>query len=175
MITMNSIPKSLKVASSRLYYWIKCFSSSSVQVEFAGHSNTWLENHLIGAKLCWKNTSTLSRLKLDVLHNLDLINTADQAAPPTSANDMTPQNHPRLWEHHTELQTSWILCLPPDCRTLISNWNANLLASENRTLDHWATAKFLILSPGNTVCFWDIQEWLDIWIASPTSSKHCGS
>ncbi len=34
--------------------------------------------------------------------------------------------------------------LPPDSRTLVSKWNTNLLSSEKRTLDHWATVQFLV-------------------------------
>ncbi len=61
--------------------------------------------------------------------------------------------------------------LPPDSGTLISKLNANLLSSEKRTLDHWATVQFFFLhSPGKILLTLSlVQKWLgspfpeDVW------------
>ncbi len=55
--------------------------------------------------------------------------------------------HPKssLWKLNTGLQATWAMSfstLPPDSRTLVSKLNTNLLSSEKRTLDHWATVQF---------------------------------
>ncbi len=52
--------------------------------------------------------------------------------------------------------STWILCLsslPPDSGTLISKGNANLLSSENITLDHSAAVQSF-LSLAQARCFW---------------------
>ncbi len=63
-------------------------------------------------------------------------------------------NHHWLWKLHTGLQATWILCLstlPP--KTLSPNEMQNLLSSEKRTLDHWATVQFFF-STAQVRCFW---------------------
>ncbi len=65
-------------------------------------------------------------------------------------------NHHWLRKLHTGLQATWILCLstlPPDSGTLISNEMQNLLSTEKRTLDHWATVQFFF-STAQVRCFW---------------------
>ncbi len=62
----------------------------------------------------------------------------------TSRWHCTP-NHHRLWKLNTGLQATWAMSfstLPPESRTLVSNEIQNLLSSEKRTLDHWATVQF---------------------------------
>ncbi len=51
--------------------------------------------------------------------------------------------------------------LPPDSRTLVWNEIQNLLSSEKRTLDHWATVQFFSLSPGKTPLTTTVAKFLD--------------
>ncbi len=72
----------------------------------------------------------------------------------TSRRHSTP-NHHWLRKLHTGLQAAWILCLssrPPDSRPWFPNEMQNLLWSEKRTLDHWATVQFFSLA--QVRCFW---------------------
>ncbi len=65
-------------------------------------------------------------------------------------------NHHWLWKLHSGLQATWIMCLstlPPDSGTLFPNEMQNLLSSEKRTLDHWATVQFFF-STAQVRCFW---------------------
>ncbi len=62
----------------------------------------------------------------------------------------------RLWKLHTGLQATWILCLSTLLQTLgpwFPNEMQNLLSSEKRTLDHWATVQFFF-STAQVRCFW---------------------
>ncbi len=66
----------------------------------------------------------------------------------TSKWHCTP-NHHRLCKLNTELQATWAMSfstLHPDSRTLFPNEIQNLLSSEKRTLDHWATVQFFSLA-----------------------------
>ncbi len=65
-------------------------------------------------------------------------------------------NHHRLWKLNIGLQETWAMIfstLPPDSRTLVSKWKQNLLSSEKRTLDHWATVQFFF-SLAQVRCLW---------------------
>ncbi len=73
----------------------------------------------------------------------------------TSRRHGTP-NHHWLRKLHTGFQAAWILCLsslPPDSRPRFPNEKQNLLLSEKRTLDHWATVQ-LFFSLAQVRCFW---------------------
>ncbi len=64
---------------------------------------------------------------------------------PTPADVTAAPNHHWLWKLHTGLQATCILCLstlPPDSRPWFTNEMQNVLSSEKRTLDHWATVHF---------------------------------
>ncbi len=100
-----------------------------------------------GAKSCWKMksifTKLVSRRKHEVLQNFLVNGWSDIGFQKTQWTN-TP-NHHRLWKLNTGLQSTWAMSfstLPPDSRTLVSNEIQNLLSSENRTLDHWATVQF---------------------------------
>ncbi len=55
---------------------------------------------------------------------------------------------------------------PPDSGTLISKWKCkNLLSSEKRTLDHWATVQFFF-STAQVRCFWRLSL-VPKWLCSP--------
>ncbi len=91
----------------------------------------------------------VSRRKHVVLHNF-LVNGCSDVGfqktqwTNTSRWHCTP-NHHRLWKLNTGLQATWAMSfstLPPDSRTLFPNEIQNLLSSEKRTLDHWATVQF---------------------------------
>ncbi len=73
----------------------------------------------------------------------------------TSRRHGTP-NHHWIQKLNTGLQAAWILCLstlPPDSRPWFPNEKQNLLLSEKRTLDHWATVQFFF-SLAQVRCFW---------------------
>ncbi len=62
----------------------------------------------------------------------------------TSRWHCTP-NHHRLWKLNTRFQATWAMSFPPFLQTLgpwFPNEIQNLLSSEKRTLDHWATVQF---------------------------------
>ncbi len=85
----------------------------------------WSALKLPGIRLCWPWTSE---------------NTVDQQP----ADYMAPQTITDCGKLYTGPQATWILCLsslPPDSGTLISKGNANLLSSENITLDHSAAVQ----------------------------------
>ncbi len=74
---------------------------------------------------------------------------------PTPEDDMASQIITD-WKLHTGLQATWILCLstlPPDSRPWFPNEMQDVLSSEKRTLDHWATVQFFF-SLAQVRCFW---------------------
>ncbi len=117
---------------------------------------SWSANHLAvwaGAKVLQEKEISISiklvcRCKHKVLQNLLVDGWVDFGLDKTqwtntSRRHGTP-NHHWLQKRHTGLQAAWILCLSslsPDYWTLIFKWNQNLLLSEKRTLDHWATVQ----------------------------------
>ncbi len=139
----------------------------------AGQSSTvisWSANHLEVVLALWAGAKVLlekeisisikrvSRWKHTVLQNLLVDSCIDFGLHKTqwtntSRHHDTP-NHHWLRKLHTGLQAAWILCLSsllPDSRPWFPNEMQNLLLSEKRTLDHWATVQFFfLLSPGKT-------------------------
>ena len=134
--------------------------------ELAGQSSTvisWSANHLevvlalwVGAKVLLQNEISISiklvsRWKHKVLQNLLVDGCIDFGLDKTqwtntSRRHGTP-NHHWLQKLHTGL---WILCLsslPPDSRPWFPNEMQNLLSSEKRTVDHWATVQFFFSLP----------------------------
>ena len=132
--------------------------------ELAGQSSTvisWSANLLkvvlvlwAGAKFLLQNEISISiklvsRWKHKVLQNLLVDGCIDFGLDKTqwtntSRRHSTP-NHHWLQKLHTGLQAAWILCLsslPPDSRPWFPNEMQNLLSSEKRTVDHWATVQF---------------------------------
>ncbi len=128
--------------------------------EFAGQSSTptpWSFNQLLvllavwaDAKSCWKMKSAslkklVSRRKHEVLQYLLVNRCSDFGFHETQWTNTnrwhcTP-NHHRLWEINTGLQATWAIVL----QTLgpwFPNEIQNLLSSEKRALDHWATVQF---------------------------------
>ncbi len=91
----------------------------------------------------------VSRRKHEVLQNFLVNGCSDVGFQKTQWTNTgrwhcTP-NHHRLWKLYTGLQAAWAMSfstLPPDSRTLFPNEIQNLLSSEKRTLDHWATVQF---------------------------------
>ncbi len=130
----------------------------------AGQSSTvisWSANHLEVVLALWAGAKVLlekeisisikrvSRWKHTVLQNLLVDSCIDFGLHKTqwtntSRHHDTP-NHHWLRKLHTGLQAAWILCLSsllPDSRPWFPNEMQNLLLSEKRTLDHWATVQF---------------------------------
>ncbi len=159
----------------------------------AGQSSTviaWSANHLEVVLSLWAGTKVLlekkirisiklvSRWKHKVLQNLLVDGCIDFGLDKTqwtntSRRHGTP-NHPWLRKLRTGLQAAWILCLSslhPDSRPWFPNEMQNLLLSEKRTLDHWATVQlFFLLSPGKMLLtLFLFQKWLgspfpeDVW------------
>ncbi len=141
----------------------------------AGQSSTvisWSANHLevvlallTGAKVLLEKEINISiklfsRWKHKVLQNLLVDGCIDFGLDKTqwtntSRRHGTP-NHHWLRTLHTGLQAAWILCLfslPPDSRPWFPNEKQNLLLSEKRTLDHWATVQFFF-PLAQVRCFW---------------------
>ncbi len=141
----------------------------------AGQSSTVISrsaNHLEVVLALWAGAKVLlekeisisiklvSRWKHKVLQNLLVDDYIDfwldkTQWTNTSRRHSTP-NHPWLQKLHTGLQATWILCLstlPPDSRPWFPNEKQNLLLSEKRTLDHWATVQ-LFFSLAQVRCFW---------------------
>ncbi len=119
-----------------------------------GRCQVLLENEIsISIKL-------VSRRKHEVLYNFLVDGCVDCGLQKTQWTNTSrwhgSPNHHRLWKLHTGLQATWILCLstlPPDSRTLFPNEMQNLLSSEKRTLDHWATVQFFF-STAQVRHFW---------------------
>ncbi len=141
----------------------------------AGQSSTvisWSAKHLEVVLAVWAGAKVLlekeisisiklvSRWKHKVLQNLLVDGCIDFGLDKTqwtntSKRHGTPNNH-WLQKLHTGLQAAWILCLsslPPDSRSGLLNEMQNLLSSEKRTLDHWATVQFFF-STAQVRCFW---------------------
>ncbi len=131
--------------------------------EFAGQSSTptpWSFNQLLVLLQCGQEQILLeneisifiklvSRRKHEVLQNV-LVNGCSDVGflktqwTNTSRWHCTP-NHHRLWKLNTGLQATWLWASPPFLQTLgpwFPNEIQNLLSSEKRTLDHWATVQF---------------------------------
>ncbi len=131
--------------------------------EFAGQSSTptpWSFNQLLvllavwaGDKSCWKmksaslkSWSSEGSMKCSkcigkrVQWRWFSKNTMDQHQQMT----LHP-NHHRLWKLNTGLQATWAMSFSTFLQTLgpwFPNEIQNLLSSEKRTLDHWATVQF---------------------------------
>ncbi len=137
----------------------------------AGQSSTvisWSAKHLevvlalwVGAKVLLEKEISISiKLVSRWKHKNLLVESCidfglDKTQWTTSRRHGTP-NHHGLQELHTGLQAAWILCLsslPPDSRPWFPNEKQNLLLSEKRTLDHWATVQ-LFFSLAQVRCFW---------------------
>ncbi len=141
----------------------------------AGQSSTvisWSAKHLEVVLALWAGAKVLlekeisisiklvSRWKHKVLQNLLVDGCIDFGLDKTQWTNTnrrhgTP-NHHWLRKLHTGLQAAWILCLsslPPDSRPWFPNEMQNLLLSEKRTLDHWATVQFFF-STAQVRCFW---------------------
>ncbi len=103
----------------------------------------------------------VSRWKHKVLQNLLVDGCIDFGLDKTQRNNTSNRrhgtpNHHWLQKLHTGLQAAWILCLsslPPDSRPWFPNEKQNLLLSEKRTLDHWATVQSFF-SLAQVRCFW---------------------
>ncbi len=141
----------------------------------SGQSSTvisWSANHLevvlavwAGAKVLLEKEISISiklvcRCKHKVLQNLLVDGWVDFGLDKTQWTNTSrwhgSPNHHWLQKLHTGLQAAWILCLstlPPDSRTMIFKLNQNVLLSEKRTLDHWATVQ-LFFSLAQERCFW---------------------
>ncbi len=140
-----------------------------------GQSSTvisWSANHLevvlalwAGAKVLLEKEISISiklviRWKHKVLQNLLVDGCIDFGFDKTQWTNTsrchdTP-NHHWLGKLHNGLQSASILCLsshPPDFRPWFPNEMQNLLLSEKRTLDHWATVQ-LFFSLAQVRCFW---------------------
>ncbi len=152
----------------------------------AGQSSaviSWSANHLEVVLALWAGVKVLlekeisisiklvSRWKHKVLQNLLVDGCIDFGLDKTqwtntSRRHGTP-NHHWLWKLHTGLQTAWILCLsslPPDSRPWFPNEMQDLLLSEKRTLDHWATVQFFF-SLAQVRCFWHCFCFRSILVA----------
>ncbi len=128
--------------------------------EFAGQSSTptpWSFNQLLvllavwaGAKPCWKMKSASLKswfLKHEVLQNLLVNGCSDVGFQKTQWTNTSrwhcTANHHRLWKLHTGLQATWASpSFPQTLGPWFPNEIQNLLSSEKRTLDHWATVQF---------------------------------
>ncbi len=157
------------------------FSMGFRSGEFAGQSSTptpWSLNQLLvplavwaGAKSCWKMKSASpwslsAEGSMKCSKNFLVDGCVDCGLQKTQWTNTSrwhgSPNHHWLWKLHTGLQATWILCLstlPPDSVPLHSSsrfWDLemkNLLSSEKRTLDHWATVQFFF-STAQVRCFW---------------------
>ncbi len=141
----------------------------------SGQSSTvisWSANHMKVLLAVWAGAKVLlekeisisiklvSRCKHTVLQNLLLGGWIDfwldkTQWTNTSRHHGSP-NHHWLQKLHFGLQAGWILCLSslsPDSRPWFPNEKQNLLSSEKRTLDHWATVQFFF-SLAQVRCFW---------------------
>ncbi len=141
----------------------------------AGQSSTvisWSANNLEVVLALWAGAKVLlekeisisiklvSRWKHKVLKNLLVDGCIDFGLDKiqwtnTSRRHGIP-NHHWLRKLHTGLQAAWFLCLsslPPVSRPWFPNEMQNVLLSEKRTLDHWATVQFFF-SLAQVKCFW---------------------
>ncbi len=129
--------------------------------EFADQSSTptpWSFNQLLvllavwaGAKSCWKMKSSLKRWSAErsMLQNF-LVNGCSDVGfkkhnGPTPADDTAPQIITDCGNLTLNFKQLWLWSSPPFLQTLgpwFPNEIQNLLSSENRTLDHWATVQF---------------------------------
>ncbi len=171
------------------------FSMGFRSGEFAGQSSTvtpWSLNQLLvplavwaGAKSCWKWNQHLqkacqqkeawSALKFPCrccvdcgLQKTQWTNTSRWHGSP---------NHHWLWKLHTGLHATWNLCLsilPPDSGTLFPNEMQNLLSSEKRTLDHWATVQFFF-STAQVRRFWRCLWFRSGLVALFMKTSECGT
>ncbi len=141
----------------------------------AGQSSTvisWSAKHLEVVLALWAGAKVLlekeisisiklvSRWNHKVLQNLLVDGCIDLGLDKTQWNNTSRRhstpNHPWLQKLHPGLQAAWILCLfslPPDSRPWFQNEMQNVLLSEKRTLDHWATVQ-LFFSLAQVRCFW---------------------
>ncbi len=141
----------------------------------AGQSSTvisWSANHLEVVLALWAGAKVLlekeisisinlvSRRKHKVLQNLLVDGCIDFGLDKTQWTNTSichgTSNHHWLRKLHTGLQAAWILwlcSLPPDSRPWFPNEMQNVLLSEKRTLDHWATIQ-LFFSLAQVRCFW---------------------
>ncbi len=133
---------------------------------------SWSANHLEVLLALWAGAKVLldkeisisinlvSRCKHKVLQNLLLDGCIDFGLDKThwtntSRCQGTP-NHHWLQKLHTGLQAAWIMCLSslfPDSSPWFPNEMQNVLLSEKRTLDHWATVQ-LFFSLAQVRWFW---------------------
>ncbi len=157
----------------------------------AGQSSTvisWSANLLEVVLALWSGAKVLlekeisisiklvSRWKNKVLQNLLLDGCIDFGLDKTQWTNTsrchgTP-NHHWLRKLHTGLQAAWILCLsslPPDFRPWFPNEMQNVLLSEKRTLDHWATVQLFFSLAKMLLMLFLFQKWLgspfpeDVW------------
>ncbi len=131
--------------------------------EFAGQSSTptpWSFNQLLvllavwaGAKSCWKMKSAslkklVSRRKHEVLQHFLVNGCSDvgfQKTQWTNTRWHCTPNHHWLWNLTLDFKQLVLWASPPFLQTLgpwFPNEIQNLLSSEKRTLDHWATVQF---------------------------------
>ncbi len=121
----------------------------------------------------------VSRWKHKVLPNLLVDSCIDYGLDKTQwTNSSRRHGTPNHWlqKLHTGLQAAWILCLsslPPDSRPWFPNEMQNLLLSEKRTLDHWATSQFF-LSLAQVRCFWHCFCFRSGLVALFLKTSDCG-
>ncbi len=165
--------------------------------EFAGQSSTPTPcsfNQLLvllavwaGAKSCWKMKSASLKswsAKGSMKCSKILVNGFNDVGfqktqwTNTSRWHCSP-NHHRLWKLNTGLQQLGLWASPPFLQTLgpwFSNEIQNLLSSEKRTWDHWATVPVLLFSPGKTPLMTTVAKFLDTsvcggsWCLDPSLS-----
>ncbi len=164
------------------------FSMGFRSGEFAGQSSTvtpWSLNQLLvplavwaGAKSCWKmksaspwSLSAEGSMKCSKNFLVDgCVDCGLQKTQWTNTNRWHGSpNHHWLWKLHTGLQATWILCLstlPPDSMQ-------NLLSSEKRTLDHWATVQ-LFFSTAQVRRFWRYLWFRSGLVALFLKMSECG-
>ncbi len=175
------------------------FSMGFRSSEFAGQSSTptpWSFNPTFGAfgsvgrwQILLENEISIfkklvSRRKHEVLQHF-LVNGCSDIGfkkhnGPTPADDIAPQILTDCGNLTLDFKQLGLWASPPFLQTLgpwFPNEIQNLLSSEKRTLDHWATVQFfLLLSPGKTPLMTTVAKFLDTsvcggsWCLDPSLS-----